>query len=64
MRFFNTNSPVLITVMVLNVLVVLITFALVLKLPTIRLKTKAAGIGVTVNAFLIVTYAVLKYLVL
>jgi hypothetical protein len=57
------GSTVLIIVQILMVLSVVVTFILVVKLPTIKLKTRAAYIGVTANAALIGAYYILKYLV-
>jgi hypothetical protein len=58
------GSITLIVLQVLIVLSVVVTFLFVVKLPTIKHKTKAAYIGVTANAVLITAFFILKYLIL
>ena len=57
------SSVILLILQILTVLTVIATFILVVKLPTIKLKTKAASIGVTLNVVFIAAFYILKYLV-
>jgi hypothetical protein len=63
MSSYDYRSVILTILMVLIFLSVIVTFILVVRLPTIRLKTKAASIGVTANALLITVYYILKFLI-
>ena len=57
-------SIVLIVIQILMVLSVVVTFILVVKIPSIKTKIKAASIGVTVNAILIGAYYLLKFVII
>jgi hypothetical protein len=57
-------SVVLLILQILMFLSVIVTFILVVKIPSIKMKTKAASIGVTFNGIVIALYFILKYLIL